>query len=259
VALSQIAICPVVLPGGSACRKSLRKELKIKVIIPNSSVPFLYSQIENRKEVAPPGCVIDVVCLPHGPIPIESAHDEAMAAPYIVEQVKKAENDGFDAVSLDCAMDTVVRASREAVKIPVASAGEASYLIAMGLCRKFAVVTVLKSTATAIEENIGTCGFSERCVSVRYARIPVLGLQDGEKAFRAILEEAKAAIVHDGAECIVLGCTGMSSLSKRLMDELGVPVVDPAVASLRMAELCVRMGLTMSKIAYETPSDKEIL
>ena len=234
-------------------------ELKIKVIIPNSSVPFRNSQFENRKEVASPGCMIDVVCLPHGPISIESAYDEAMAAPYILEQVRKAEQDGFDAVSLDCAMDTVVRASREAVRIPVTSAGEASYLVAMGLCRKFAVVTVLKSTAVAIEENIHMYGFSQRCVSVRYARIPVLELQDGEKAYRAILEEAKAAIERDGAECIVLGCTGMSSLTKRLMDKLGVPVVDPAVASLRMAELCVRMGLTMSKIAYETPSDKEIL
>ena len=56
-----------------------------------------------------------------------------------------------------------------------------------------------------------------------------------------------------------LGCTGMSSLTKRLMDRLGVPVVDPAVASLLIAELCVRMGLTMSKIAYETPSNKEVL
>lgn len=234
-------------------------EVKIRVIIPNSSVPFRNSQIENRKGIASPGCMIDVVCLPHGPISIESAYDEAMAAPYILEQVKQAEQEGFDAVSLDCAMDTVVRASREAVRIPVTSGGEASYLVAMGLCRKFTVVTVLKSTAEAIEENIHTYGFSERCVSVRYARIPVLELKDSEKAYCAILEEAKAAIEHDGAECIVLGCTGMSSLTKRLMDRLGVPVVYLVVASLLIAELCVRMGLTMSKIAYETPSDKEVL
>ncbi len=233
--------------------------VRIKVIIPNSSIEFRDSQIEERKRAAAPGNEVEVICLLHGPVSIEAAHDEALAAPHIIEEVKRAEKEGFDAVSLDCAMDTVVRASREAVNIPVTSAGEASYLLALGLCSKFSVVTVLKSTADAIKENIRKYGFENRVASVRYARIPVLDLQDEKKAFDAILKEAETAIEHEGAEAIVLGCTGMSSLTPKLQQSLGVPVIDPAVASLKLAEIYINMELTTSKIAYESPSGKKIL
>jgi allantoin racemase len=233
--------------------------MKIKIVIPNSSIEFRDSQIEERKKAAAPGTQVEVVCLSHGPVSIESAYDEALAAPYIIEEVKKAEKEGFDAVSLDCAMDTVVRASREAVRIPVTSAGESSYLLAMGLCVKFSVVTVLKSTADEIKDNIHKYGFSSRVASVRYARVPVLELKNEERAFKAILEESKIAITQDGAEAIALGCTGMSTLAKRLNQELKIPVIDPAVASLKLAELYVNMGLTSSDIAFEFPSEKTII
>lgn len=232
---------------------------RIKVIIPNSSIEFRNSQIEERKNAAAPGTEVEVVCLAHGPVSIEAAYDEALAAPHIIEEVRKAEEEGFHAVSLDCAMDTVVRASREAVRIPVTSAGEASYHLALGLCSRFSVVTVMKSTADAIKENIRKYGFETRLASVRVANIPVLDLQNEKKAFDAILKEAKAAIDHEGAEAIVLGCTGMSSLAKRLQESLGVPVIDPAVASLKLAEVYLNMGLTTSQIAYEHPGGKEIL
>jgi allantoin racemase len=232
---------------------------RIKVIIPNSSIEFRNSQIEERKNVAAPGTEVEVICLAHGPVSIEAAYDEALAAPHIIEEVRKAEEKGFHAVSLDCAMDTVVRASREAVRIPVISAGEASYHLALGLCSRFSVVTVLKSTADAIKENIRKYGFETRLASVRVANIPVLDLQNEKKAFDTILKEAKAAIDHEGAEAIVLGCTGMSSLAKSLQESLGVPVIDPAVASLKLAEVYLNMGLTTSQIAYEHLGEKEIL
>jgi len=233
--------------------------IKIKVVIPNSSVQFRDSQILERKKAALPGTEVEVVCLPHGPVSIESAFDEAMAAPYIIEEVRKAEAEGFDAVSLDCAMDTVVRAAREAVRIPVTSAGEASYLMAMSLCRRFTVITVLKSTADEIKENISKYGFESRVSSVRCADVPVLELNDEEKAYIAILAESKKAITEEGAEAIVLGCTGMSPLAKRLQKELDMLVIDPAVAALKLAEIFVSMGITTSKVAYEAQRDKKIL
>jgi allantoin racemase len=233
--------------------------IKIKVLIPNSSEEFRDSQIEERKKAALRGTEVEVVCLPHGPVSIESAYDEAMAAPYIIEEVKKAEAQGFDAVSLDCAMDTVVRATREAVRIPVTSAGEASYLIAMSLCRRFSIVTVLKSTANEIRENIRKYGFESRVSSVRCADVPVLELNNEEKAYRAILKESKIAIEEEGAEVIALGCTGMSPLARRLQKELDVPVIDPAVAALKLAEIFVSMGITTSRLAYEAQKEKTIL
>jgi allantoin racemase len=233
--------------------------MRIKVIIPNASESFRDSQIDERRKAALPGTEVDVVCLAHGPESIEAAYDEALAAPYIIEEVKKAEREGYDAVSLDCAMDTVVRASREAVQIPVTSAGESSYFLAMGICARFSIVTVLKSTADRIKENVAAYGFQGRVASVRYARVPVLDLKYEDKAFSAIAGEARKAVAEDGAEAIVLGCTGMSSLTERLVKKLGVPVVDPATASLKLAELYVSMKLRTSKVAYEAQPDKTVL
>jgi len=51
----------------------------------------------------------------------------------------------------------------------------------------------------------------------------------------------------------------MSGYTKKLSRELGVPVIDPAVASLKLAELYVNMGLASSKIAFENQSGKKIL
>ena len=129
----------------------------------------------------------------------------------------------------------------------------------MSLCRKFSVITVLKSTADEIKENIQKYGFESRVSSVRCADVPVLELNDEEKAFRAILTEARKAIGTEGAEAIALGCTGMSPLARRLQKELDVPVIDPAVAALKLAEIFVSMGITCSRLAYEIPRDKKIL
>jgi allantoin racemase len=227
------------------------KNFRIRVIIPNSSQHFRDGQEAERKALAGPDVEVDVVCLPEGPMSIESAYDEALAAPYIVQEVKRAESEGFQAISLDCAMDTVVRASREAVVIPVASAGEASHLLAMGLGRLFSVITVMESTAERIRENLAQNGFATRATSVRVANIPVLELEDRDRAYAAIMSQAKAAIEQERAQVIVLGCTGMSSIAAELGRELRLPVIDPAEAGIRMAETYVRMGLTSSRIAYD--------
>ncbi|UCF56671.1 MAG: hypothetical protein JSW15_11465, partial [Deltaproteobacteria bacterium] len=64
---------------------------RVKVIIPNSSIEFRDSQIEERKKAAWPENKVEVICLSHGPESIEAAYDEALAAPYIIEEVKTAE------------------------------------------------------------------------------------------------------------------------------------------------------------------------
>lgn len=232
--------------------------MKLRIIIPNSSPEFRDRQVEERLRAASPGLEVEVVCLEHGPVSIESSYDEAIAAPYIVREVQRAEEEGCQAVSIDCAMDPALRAAREAASIPVTSGGEASYLLALALGGKFSVVTVLKPTAEVIKENLRKYGLENRVASVRYANVPVLELENEEKAFQAILAEAREAIEKDGAEVIVLGCTGMSSLAQRLQERLGVPVVDPAVASLKLAEIFASLGLCQSKTTYANPPLKTI-
>jgi len=231
--------------------------MKIKVIIPNSSLEFRDEQVDHRKSVANPGTRIDVTCLPYGPVSIESAVDEACAAPQLIDEVRKAERDGYDVITIDCAMDPSLRALKEVTTLPVVSGGEASRSLALLLGDKFSVITVLLSTANAIRSNISASGMQSRCASVRSAEIPVLELKNYGKAKDRILVEARKAICEDGADVIVLGCTGMAKIAKELQEELKVPVVEPASAAIKIAEILVQMRLSQSKLSYPKPPQKE--
>ena len=72
--------------------------MKIKVIIPNSGMDrkTLDSREEMLSAYAWPGTEISVDCIPGGPESIESAYDEVLASPYVVEMSLQAEKEGFD-------------------------------------------------------------------------------------------------------------------------------------------------------------------
>lgn len=233
--------------------------MKIKIIIPNASRAFLESQIEERRRAARPGVDLDVICLSEGPLSLEGGVDEALIGPSLLSEAKKAQQEGYDAIVIDCAMDPGVRAVRELVDLPVTSALESALLFALGLGDKISVVTVLENTARVIRDRVRTYEFQGRVASVRFADVPVLDLKEKDRATEAILGEARRAIEEDGADAIVLGCTGMSPVAAALGKKLPVPVVDPAAAALTMAESLVQMNLSHSKRCYPPPPKKEIL
>ena len=88
--------------------------------------------------------------------------------------------------------------------------------------------------------------------------MPVLELQDHGKAKSAILGEARKAVEEDGAHVIILGCAGMSPIMKYVKEQLGVPVIDPGGAALKIAEVLVSMNLVQSKMCYPFGPDKLI-
>jgi allantoin racemase len=102
----------------------------------------------------------------------------------------------------------------------------------------------------------------ENLASVRAVDIPVLSLEDSGLLKDRLLEQAKTAVREDGAEAIVLGCTGMLGLAQSLMRQLKetglpVPVVDPTAAAIGYLQLLIRAGLSQSKRAYPSPPEKK--
>ena len=232
--------------------------MRLKIIIPNSSNDFLLSQKESRTAMLSPDFTGEVICLQEGPVSLESACDEALVAGPLLREVRIAEAEGYDAICIDCAADPIPRAIRELIRIPVISAGEAAITVALVLGDRFSVITVLDSTRRIIEGNIRKYSLTGRCASVRAVGIPVLALDDLDRATDAILKEAGSAVEKDGADVIVLGCTGMSSSMNRLRASLDVPVVDPAEAGIRVAESLARMRVSHSRKCYPATPSKEI-
>ena len=224
--------------------------MKIKTIMCNSSKEFYDAHAGRRLAMSTDEVQLVVVNIPHGPDSMESAYDEAIAAPYILQQVVSAETEGCDAVVIDCAADPALRAAREISELPVVSAGEASYHAAMMVAGKFSVITVLPTTANEISDHLKMYGFSNRVASVRSANVPVLALEDEQEAEEHLYAAARKAIDEDGAQAIVLGCTGMMAMRDSLEKRLGVPVIEPYLAAIQFAACLVRMKLRQSRLSY---------
>lgn len=224
--------------------------MKIKTIMCNSSKEFYDAHAGRRLAMSTDEVQLVVVNIPHGPDSMESAYDEAIAAPYILQQVVSAETEGCDAVVIDCAADPALRAAREISELPVVSAGEASYHAAMMVAGKFSVITVLPTTANEISDHLRMYGFSSRVASVRSANVPVLALEDEQEAEKHLYAAARKAIDEDGAQAIVLGCTGMMAMRDSLEKRLGVPVIEPYSAAIQFAASLVWMKLRQSRLSY---------
>jgi Asp/Glu/hydantoin racemase len=75
-----------------------------------------------------------------------------------------------------------------------------------------------------------------------------------------VVEQAVLAVTYDGAEVIVMGCTGtgvdmVPEITRLLAERVGayVPVIDPVRAAVSLAELCARHGYRASKRAFPAP------
>ncbi len=233
--------------------------MKIRVILPILRHE-VFEEI-TRKEfeaVKREDVEISVVSLSKGPASIESAYDEELAAPWILERVREAEEKGFDAVIVDCMGDPALRAAREVVNIPVIGPCQASLAIASTVCDRFSIVVVLDRVKPLFLRKVTEYGYGSKLASVRFVGVPVLELEARRKEVKELLlRESEKAVEEDGAGGIILGCTGMVGMARELQESLRVPVIDPAVASLKMAEILVDMKLSQSKREYPKPPEKQ--
>jgi allantoin racemase len=210
----------------------------------------------------PPGCEIGNFTPRSGTHSVESMTDEAYNAPFILEQIVRANKEGYDAIVIDCACDPVLDAAREVSNIPVVGPRNTAFHLALTLGTRFGVVTVQgESLKKCMEHGVRKEGLESFCAGVRYLKMPVLDIsKKPEQAQKAILKESRELIENHGADVIVLGCTALSHEVdlKPIMDELQVPIIDPWIVAVKSAFMLVESGLSHSKVAYPAPPKKKI-
>ena len=235
------------------------KKRRIKVIVPISSDRWNKTLKEFLEGEALLGTEIEAVSLERGPKSIESEFDEAYAEPHIVDEVIKAEREGFNAVVVYCFGNPGVYAAREAVEIPVIGIGEASQLLAMSLGRKFSIIATVPQAVKRHWDKAKVIGSMEKLASIRSVNIHVLDLdKDVEALKESILKEAREAVEKDHADVIVLGCGSMMGIAQEISEKLGIPVIDSGLAGFKFAELLCEMNLSHSKKAFMKPDFSKI-
>jgi allantoin racemase len=200
--------------------------LWIRLVIPITglSEEAIEERLEFLREIAEPGTEIDAVQVSVGPPAIESEVDKIHAGPDVLRLVKEAEAEGCDAVIVWCGGDPALEAARELVDIPVIGPGESMRALASILGRKLSKIT---------------------------PDIPVLEMrEDLDRTINVIRELVQSKLKDREGDVFYLGCLGLWGLGRRLSDEIGVPILDGAEASIKVAEIVVRMGLRHSRVAY---------
>jgi allantoin racemase len=238
--------------------------MRIKIIVPITAKSFQenaqkeYGHYVNDKGSFFKDLKFDIEILPEGkgPLTIESEYDGALAEPGAIALAEKAEREGYDGVVIDCFCDAGYHPAREAVSIPVTGAFETSIRFAQLLGKNIAIVTMKKSFIPRIQRMAKAMGASGDIVSIRSVEIPVVDLgKHREKLKEGLVTQMLEAIEEDGAEVLVLGCTGMMGVASSVQKALNakgydVPVVNPAEVCLRFMECLLIMGVKQSGVSY---------
>lgn len=162
----------------------------------------------------------------------------------------RAAADGCDALVINSMGDYGLAALRAGAGVPVLGGGEAGLHKAASLGGKFAIVTVWpESTAFLYRQLLRAAALEDRCAAVLHVGKQteleaivrniapgehyVARMQGGDTTMLdRIVQVCETAIKQHKASSILLGCTCMSPVAKKLASRVSVPVIDPLVEAV---------------------------
>ncbi len=235
--------------------------MKILVLNPNTS-EMVTKKIEMAvMAVARKDVEVTVDRIEHGSEVLESYYDEAISAPYIIEKVKQANRDGYDAIIIAAFCDPGIEALKEISDVPVYGTAETTFSVALLLGNKFAILTEKKHKESVKIQQVRKMGVESRFAGVRALGMGVMDIgEEEEKVKIRGIEAARQMIEQDKAEVIIMGCASMAGYSQEMEDVLGVPILDPVTVTYKVVEGLTELRIMHSKIGlYATPAEQKWL
>jgi Asp/Glu/hydantoin racemase len=229
---------------------------RVAIIAPVNTDRYNSLLLEAVQPVLPPDFEVEVRNITEGHDCIESRTDWLHNGYPVVELAKALQQEGFAGIWLSDFDMCGVEAAREVVDIPIIGGFPTSAYTALGLSQRFSIITILQSTRAMQQGHVLTYGLSECFASIRVIDCPVDQLANVDVVTMRAFEQALKAVKEDGAQSILLGCTGFVGVAARLTtlltEALGtyVPVIDPNQAGFSFLVSLVRMGLRPSRQCY---------
>jgi len=224
--------------------------VKIVVLNPNSSEVVTDVIIRSARKRAKPSTELIPLTNPEGTKNIDCAFADYMSThSHMAACLRKVREIHPDAVVLAGFGNVGVFALKEALDIPVVSISESSMAVASLLGHKFSTVTMLKQFIPYQEDLVRLYRFNDKCASVRAININVeRAAIDREATLKELKEECLRVAREDGAEVIILACAGLCGYEDELTALCEMPVLDPVVVAVKVAEMLVEAKLSHSKV-----------
>lgn len=249
--------------------------LKIAVLAPVSTSKYNERILAAIKPVIPSDVVVDAFNLSPAEAHrhIENRIDLVHNAYAVVKTARGIQEKGYHGIWLSDFDMCGVEACREELDIPIVGGFPTSAFTALALSQRFSIITILPSTVAMQQEHIFTYSLQSGFASIRDINEHIVnkaaitnpnGAIDLDTVLswhqpdicEMVFQQAKAAVLKDGAQSILLGCTAFidvaRAVSEKLTAELGayVPVIDPNQAGFSFLLSLVRMALRPSGLCY---------
>ncbi len=219
--------------------------MRIKVINPNTTLTMTEKIRAAAGAAAGLDTEIVAVSPATGPAAIETAYDEVQAAIGVLDEIKSGEGQGFDGYVIACFGDPALFAARELTRAPVIGIAQAAMHVASLFGNGFSIISMPSHARQGMERLVQCYGMQGRCRGIRMLDMGVLELEDMSSAmYRLVLEECRRALKEDHADCVLLGCAGLTDVASNLSRELGAPAIDGIGPAVRMVESLIGLGLT---------------
>jgi len=189
-----------------------------------------------------PNVDIENFFLEMGPASIENETDIERCLPGLLAMGKRVTSAGWQALVINCMCDPGIRELRTESKIPVFGPAETSMHTIAAAGGRFSVLDVVSEGREMVERQVATYGLRAHYVSHHAIHVPVLELFTEPARTLAALERAALAALSDGADTLLLGCTGLAEMARLLRVALDVrgrhpSVVEPLLTSVRVARV----------------------
>lgn len=190
----------------------------------------------------PGGPAIDVATVADGPPAIYAWRDWHAAVEPVCRMIERETADVF---VVACASDPGIEAARASTEKPVLGVFRSAVATAAARAERFGVIAIVDASKGRHMTALRSMGLDHRLAGEVALNTTMETLLRPDAA-RAALIAAGRDLVAQGAQTVILGCTGMAHHRDAVEQAIGVPVIEPCQAAAAIAVGVVLSGATAS-------------
>ena len=218
---------------------------KILVINPNTSEKMTADVRATVKRIKRADVEVETVHPAYGPESLESAYDTAIATNAMIDMLTGREAE-YDGVLIACFGDPGHDALKEMLNGAVVGIAESAIATALMLGNKYSILAAGERAIPLMENMVNSYGLKERLTSVECLGMSVTAVEEQKEEAIEKLTQAAERAAGKGADVLILGCAGMTTLKAAVEERTGMVILDPVETGYAMLEAMVCRGLKVS-------------